>query len=188
MLIFVAPDKSYNALRPQRDEDAGAAQAVQMPSQYPGKVPWSLSRTVSDPYPALSTPPREAWPLKASTVPFTVYTGEQKLPPPPPLFGREVSFEPNKVNRPLKGPSTFKGKLADPSRLDLKKQSSADPEKTKDKLNKATTIERREANQLKLAQRRGLRGGGKKRTKKNKRSKKIKKSKSRKNKTKRKTI
>jgi hypothetical protein len=188
MLIFVAPDKSYNALRTQRDEDAAAAQAAEMPSRYPGKVPWPLSREVSDPYPALLTPPpREAWPLKASTVPFTVYTGEQKLPPPPTLFGREVSFEPNKVNRPLKGPSTFKSKLEDPSRRDLKTQSSADPEKTKDKLNKATTIERREANQLKLAQRRGLRGGGKKRTKKNKRSK-TQKSKSKKNKTKRKTI
>ncbi len=190
-IIFLQPDKSYNAPGLHRfTYGAAAAQAVQMPPQLSSnvKVPWSLSRTVSDPYPALSTPPpREAWPLKASTVPFTVYTGEQKLPPPPPLFGREVSFEPNKVNRPLKGPSSFKDKQVDPSRRDLKTKSDADPDETREKLNKAITAERRQTNQLRLAQRRGLRVGGKKRTKKNKRSK-TQKSKSKKNKTKRKTI
>ena len=60
-IIFLQPDQSYNAPElPRFTPSVAAAQAAQMQSQYPGKVPWSLSREVSDPYPALSAPPREA--------------------------------------------------------------------------------------------------------------------------------
>ena len=166
-IIFLQPDQSYNAPElPRFTPSVAAAQAAQMQSQYPGKVPWSLSREVSDPYPALSAPPREAWPLKASTVPFTLYDEKAELPPPPPhigFTGRTVSNDPASFYQPqLK------------QRPSLKQQSLLTSKDTKEKLNMARESERHQASQRKHAKRRGLEGG-KKRTRKNKRTKTIKK-------------